>query len=124
MRALILAVALLATAGLHRGLAAQAGDEIERELRAMVAAPSPADRDRAVVRGFLERPEVAAAAARHGVDLDRARDRVGTLDAREARDLARRVEAAERQLVGGQVVITSSAIIIALLVVILLLLVD
>ena len=124
MRPLILAIALLATAGLPTELAAQASAEIESELRAMVEAPSPAERDRAVVRGFLERPDVEAAVASYGVDLKRARDRVGTLDASEANDLARRVEAVERQLAGGQVVITTSAIIIALLVVILLLLVD
>lgn len=124
MRGLMLALALLAAASLPEEIDAQANADVERELRALAAAPSPAERDRSVVRRFLERPDVRAAAEERGLDLDGARERIRTLDATSARDLAARVQDVERQLAGGQVVITSTAIIIALLVVILLILVD
>lgn len=127
MRTFTMVLALMLGASVHGELSAQElpdARDVERALRAMVVGPTSADRDRAVVRRFLERDDVRAAAAERGVDLDGARARVATLDAPAAADLAARVEDVDRQLAGGQVVITSTAIIIALLVVILLILVD
>ena len=127
MKAFTLALALLFTTSVGSELTAQElpyTQDIERDLRAMVAAPTSADIDRATVSRFLDRVDVRAAASGWKLDLDAASERVGTLNASSARDLAARIEDLDRQLAGGQVVITSTAIVIALLVVILLLVAD
>lgn len=115
------AVAVLALASEARAQEPRSA-AVEGELRAMVAQPSAADADRATVRDFLGRDDVRATAERSGLDLERLRRGVETLDAGAAADLADRTRAVEDDLdqVGGDtLVISSTAIIIALLVIIL-----
>lgn len=115
----ILAV-LFATGG---QLQAQDGTELsmDGELRAMVASPAPVDEDRQVLLAFLDSASVADTAASYGVDMERIKAGVATLDAATAETLAGHVrDADEQEQVGGDtIVISSTAIIIALLALIL-----
>jgi hypothetical protein len=117
---LLLCAALLFTAAPIHAQQADAATP-ESELRAMVTGETPDERDRATVAGFLERSDVGDVAAAHGLDTERLKDRVATLDANTARDLAERVQDVDQEaLVGGDaIVISSTAVIIALLVIIL-----
>lgn len=83
------------------------------------AATVAADRD--VIRRLLDRPEVQAIAGDVGLDLRRAKDAVGTLDADDLVNLAAQARQAEEGLAGGQsrITISTTLIIIALLVLIL-----
>jgi len=115
----ILAV-LFATGG---ELRAQDGTELsmDGELRSMVASPAPVDEDRQVLLTFLDSASVADTAASYGVDMERIKAGVATLDAATAETLAGHVrDADEQEQVGGDtIVISSTAIIIALLALIL-----
>ncbi|MDZ7780639.1 MAG: hypothetical protein U5R14_12020 [Gemmatimonadota bacterium] len=96
--------------------------DYEAELREMVAEPDPAERDREVVRDFLDRSDVADVVAEHGLDRERLEAGVSTLDADAAADLARQVRSMgeEAELVGGNtVVLSTSTIVIILLILIL-----
>jgi hypothetical protein len=77
--------------------------------------------DRAAVLRLLERAEVQAIAGDIGLDLRRAKDAVGTLDASELAGLASQARQAEEGLAGGQsrITISTTLIVIALLVLIL-----
>ncbi len=77
--------------------------------------------DRAAVLRLLERTEVQAIAGDVGLDLRRAKDAVGTLDASELAGLASQARQAEEGLAGGQsrITISTTLIVIALLVLIL-----
>jgi hypothetical protein len=77
--------------------------------------------DRETVLRLLERAEVQAIAGDIGLDLRRATDAVGTLDASELAGLAAQARQAEAGLAGGQsrITISTTLIIIALLVLIL-----
>jgi hypothetical protein len=87
----------------------------------MIADTDSAQPDHEVVRDFLERADVGAAVAAHGLDLERMKGAVGTLEADALADLARQVRALddEDQVGGNTIVISSTAVIIALLVLIL-----
>ena len=77
--------------------------------------------DREAVLRLLERAEVQAIAGDIGLDLRRAKDAVGTLDAGELAGVASQARQAEEGLAGGQsrITISTTLIIIALLVLIL-----
>jgi hypothetical protein len=96
--------------------------DTEAELREMVVAPTSADEDRALIRSFLDSEGVAAVAEDRGIDIESVKERVRTLGADDAADLAERVRQDTQQdpdLVGGDtLVISSTVIIIALLVII------
>lgn len=124
MRRTPIAFALLAALSFAPGVAAQsAGDRaLEQELRTMTAGETQADVQRANLDAFLERDDVAAAAAERGVDLDRVREGVATLEDSEVASLTSRIAEAvgDDDLVGGDTfVVTSSTVIIILLVIIL-----
>jgi hypothetical protein len=118
--AAVLAFATLVTLGTE-ARAQEAGDHpVEQELRGMVIDGDAATADRADIADFLEREDVQEAAAERGIDLERVKDGVRTLDAGEAASLAQRVQDVEERLAGGDTfVITSTTIIIILLVLIL-----
>jgi hypothetical protein len=96
---------------------------LEAELRAMVAEPTPADRDRQVVREFLDRVEVSDVATALGLDRERLETGVGTLEADAAADLGRQVRALEDEadLVGGDTIVISATTVIIILLIILIL---
>ena len=77
--------------------------------------------DREAVLRVLDHPEVAAVAARAGLDLARASAAVATLDANQLAQIAAQARQVDEALAGGQsrVVISTTLIIIALLVLIL-----
>jgi hypothetical protein len=76
--------------------------------------------DRETVLRLLERAEVQAIAGDIGLDLRRAKDAIGTLDASELAGLASQARQAQEGLAGGQsITISTTLIIIALLVLIL-----
>jgi hypothetical protein len=115
---LTLAAVFCASGGLQGQSSAQG---LEHELRAMIADTDSAQPDHEVVRDFLERADVGAAVAAHGLDLERMKGAVGTLEADALADLARQVRALddEDQVGGNTIVISSTAVIIALLILIL-----
>src|SRR5688572_4887249 len=78
--------------------------------------------DRETVMRLLDRPEVQSLAGEMGLDLQRAKSAVSTLDGRQLTDLAAQAQQAEEGLAGGQsrIVISTTLIIIVLLVIILL----
>ncbi len=80
------------------------------------------DVNRQVVRDVLERAEVRDAATRAGLDLERARDAVGTLTSDQLQEIADHARRVDATLAGGAstLVISTTTIIIILLVVILL----
>jgi len=125
MRPLTLILALAGMTGLGGDLQAQGtptGDVVD-ELRTMVAGQAQPDGDREAIRGFLDRADVERAATAHGLDAERLRAGVATLDTDAAQELARQartVEEDQDQVGGNTIVISSTAIIIALLVLILL----
>lgn len=91
--------------------------EVRDELRSLVTGAEDARADRAALVDFLERKDVEHAAGEGGIDLERLKDGVGTLDNGDASRLAERVRDVEDQLAGGNtVVLTSSTVIIILLV--------
>jgi len=118
----ILAVTVLFfAAGELQGQEAPASD-YEAQLRAMVAEPGAAERDREVVRDFLDRADVADLVAERGLDLERLKAGVSTIDSDVAADLSRHLRSAGEaaDLVGGNtIVISATTVIIILLVLIL-----
>lgn len=80
------------------------------------------DADRAEIREALERPEVREVATRIGIDLNRIKASIATLDDSDLRRVAAGARQVNQSFVGGAstVVISTTTIIIALLVVILL----
>lgn len=124
MRALSPVLALTLSLVLGGDLHAQATSthELEDELRMMVVEPSAVDRDREVVRDFLDRADVQEAIAASGLDRERLEARVGTLDDAAASDLAQQVTNLDEEgdLVGGNtIVISTTTVIIILLLLIL-----
>ncbi len=125
MRLVTKAMTLAALIALPVGVSAQEAPQAptqERTLNALTAQPAAAERARSTVSSFLDRADVKKVAEDHGIDLQRLREGVATLDDDAAADLARRVETADQQLahVGGDTfVISSTVVIIALLVIIL-----
>jgi len=97
--------------------------DLEAELRAMVAEPTPADRDRQVVRAFLDRVDVSDVVKALGLDRERLETGVNTLEADAAIDLARQVRALgdEADLVGGDTIVISATTLIIILLIILIL---
>jgi hypothetical protein len=95
--------------------------DLEAELRAMVAAPTPADGDRQVVREFLDRVDVSDVVTTLGLDRERLETGVNTLEADAAADLARQVRALgdEADLVGGDTIVISATTVIIILLIIL-----
>ncbi len=94
--------------------------QVREEVRSMVMEGSTAQADRAVVSDFLERSDVGRAASERGLDLERVKDGVQALSAKEASRLAQRVQEVDAYLAGGDTfVITSTTVIIILLVLIL-----
>ena len=92
-------------------------------LDALVAAQVAADEaNRQAVRDVLDRREVQDVAAGAGLDLERARQAVGTLDGAELQEIADQARRVDASLAGGAstLVISTTTIIIILLVVILL----
>ena len=81
--------------------------------------------DRETVLRLLDRPEVQSVAGDAGLDLRRAKDAVGTIDAKELTDIAAQAAQVEQALAGGQssVTISTTFLIIGLLVLILLVLI-
>ena len=117
-----LVLSLLALPGALNAQDAPAHDEVRTELREIAASPTSSQADRALLDGFLESSRVQEVAQGMGIDLGLLQDRVATLGADEANDLAERVRDAgqEAPLAGGDTfVITSTTVIIALLVIIL-----
>ena len=78
--------------------------------------------ERETVMRLLDRPEVRKMAGEMGLDLQRAKGAVSTLDGQQLTDLAAQAQQAEDGLAGGQsrVTISTTLIIIVLLVIILL----
>lgn len=78
--------------------------------------------DRETVMRLLDRPEVQALAGDMGLDLQRAKSALSTLEGRPLTELAAQAQQAEEGLAGGQsrVVISTTLIIVVLLVIILL----
>jgi hypothetical protein len=77
--------------------------------------------DRGAVHEALNRPEVRDMAARLGIDLERAKSAVATMNGLELEQAAAAARQVNQTLVGGAtVVITATTIIIALLVILLL----
>jgi hypothetical protein len=91
--------------------------------RAVDGASTPARADRAALEELLARPQTKAAAARYGLDLQRARDAVATLHGAELARLGSQARQLNDALAGGSetVVISTTTIIIALLVLIIIL---
>jgi hypothetical protein len=117
---LALALSLVLGGELHAQQAP--ANEVEAELRMMVVEPSAVDRDRQVVRDFLDRVDVQEAIAASGLDEERLEARVGTLDDDVVADLARQVRDVDEEgdLVGGNtIVISTTTVIIILLLLIL-----
>lgn len=124
MRALspVLALTLILVLGGELHAQETSTHELEAELRMMVAEPSAVDRDREVVRDFLDRADVREAIAASGLDRERLEARVGALAAAAATDLARQVTSVDQEgdLVGGNtIVLSTSTVIIILLLLIL-----
>jgi hypothetical protein len=98
-------------------------DNTVSELRELVVGPTKSDEDGELVRAFLDSDGVVDVAHDRGIDLERVKERIRTLEEDELADLADRVRQETQQdpnLVGGDTfVISSTAVIIALLVVIL-----
>ncbi len=94
--------------------------QIDRTLTTRVTAASA---DRAALLRLLDRPETRSVAGRYGVDLERARDAVGTLDGPELARLGSRARDLNAALAGGSdtIVISTTTLIIALLVLIIIL---
>jgi hypothetical protein len=97
--------------------------DLEAELRAMVAEPTPADRDRQLVREFLDRVDVNDVVSALGLDRERLETGVNTLEADAAADLVRQVRALgdEADLVGGDTIVISATTVIIILLIILIL---
>jgi hypothetical protein len=92
-------------------------------LDALVAGQVRADHaDRQIVRDVLSRSEVREVAAKAGLDLERAKQAVSTLDGAELQEIAAHARYVDASLSGGAstIVISTTTIIIILLVVILL----
>lgn len=114
--------ALLAVAG--PAAAQQAHVVSTRQIdRTVRRASTPAAADRAALRRLLARPETKRLADRYGLDLQRARDAVATLDGPELAELGQRARRIDAGLAGGAstIVISSTTIIIALLVLVIIL---
>ena len=79
------------------------------------------DANRKVVHDVLSRSEVREVAAKAGLDLERARQAVSTLDGAELEEIAAHARRVDARLSGGAstLVISTTTIIIILLVVIL-----
>jgi hypothetical protein len=94
--------------------------EVDQAVR---TASTPAAAERAALRRVLARPETEALAARYGLDLERARDAVATLDGPELARLGARADRLDAALAGGSdtIVISTTTLIIALLVLIVIL---
>lgn len=124
MRALSPVLALTLSLVLGGDLHAQEASthELEDELRMMVVEPSAVDRDRDVVRDFLDRADVQEAIAESGLDRQRLEARVGTLDDDAAADLARQLENVDQEgdLVGGNTIVLSTTTVIIILLVLIL----
>lgn len=123
MRTRIFILTLAAVFCVSGGLQGQeaSAQGLDHELRAMIADAASAQPDHEVVRDFLDRADVGAAVAAHGLDPERMKVAVGTLDADALADLARQVRALddEDQVGGNTIVISTTAVIIALLILIL-----
>jgi len=92
-------------------------------LDALVADQVRADQaNRQIVRDVLSRSQVREVAAKAGLDLERAKQAVSTLDGAELQEIAAHARHVDASLSGGAstVVISTTTIIIILLIVILL----
>ena len=84
----------------------------ENVLRQLASEPVQVEQDRQVVLDFLERAEVRETGQSHGLDVDRMKDGVRTLDPDATRNLAQRVRTlqSESALVGGDTVRAAPAV--------------
>lgn len=123
---LIAACAILVPLASARPATAQEGHAVtEGQLDRLIESRTiETERDRDALRRFLNREDVQGVAAEAGLDLERAKDGIATLDDDEVGRLAERVEETETALADNTIVISSTAIIIALLVLILILVAD
>jgi len=124
VRRLTMGLALAALTALPATLTAQEapGRDAAADLRAMATQPSAAERDRALVRGFLESDRVRRVAEDRGMDVRALEEGVAALDDAATADLAERIRSTQDTAahVGGDTfVISSTVVIIALLVIIL-----
>ena len=80
-----------------------------------------ADQDRETVRLFLQRGDIRAIAGKYGVDIQRAENAIGTMNAADLASVAAKVRQANEALAGGQstITISTTVIIIVLLLIIL-----
>jgi CO dehydrogenase/acetyl-CoA synthase alpha subunit len=123
----IMTVALVSIIGGSSDVSAQdvteeaATEAAVQSLRQLAAAPSPGAADRIVIREFLERDDVRAAADGRGIDLTRVAQAAATIDDEAAADMADRIRDLEEEaLAGGDtLVISASTVVIVLLVLIL-----
>jgi len=69
--------------------------------RAVQRKATPAAADRAALQRLLARPEARQLADRYGLDLERARDAVATLDGPELAELGSRAREIDAGLAGG-----------------------
>ena len=116
-----LLLALTATFALAPTLAAQEAPETDarNELRTMATEASETD-DRAALLEVLDREDVRAIAEERGVDMDRVKDGVRTMDVGDVNRIADRVLDSDGQLAGGDtIVISATTVIIVLLLLIL-----
>lgn len=124
---LIAAGAILVSLGMAPSAEAQEAKHVvtEDQLNRMIESrAADTENDREAVRRFLDREDVRDAAGTVGVDVEKMKDGVSTLDDAEAAGLADRVEETEAALAQNTVVISTTAIIIGLLVLILILVAD
>lgn len=92
--------------------------------RALVEQAAGDEAQRATVRRVLEREDVAALAARMGLDLADARSAVATLSGVHLAQAAERAAALDTALVGGQNTIVISVTTLLLILIIVILLAD
>lgn len=96
----------------------------EAEMDAMVSERAAAtDADREAIRALLRHPEVRKVAEGSGLDIQRAEDAVGVLDASAVERLGPTARQLDEALAGegGTIVISTTTLIIALLVLIIIL---
>ncbi|MGK7312091.1 MAG: DUF6627 family protein [Candidatus Longimicrobiales bacterium M2_2A_002] len=116
-----LLLALAATFAFAPTLTAQEAPEADarNELRTLVTEADGAD-DRAALLEVLDREDVRAVAEERGVDMDRVKDGVRTMEIGDVSRIADRFLDSDGQLAGGDtLVISATTVIIILLLLIL-----
>ena len=115
-------LALAATFAFAPALTAQEAPEADAraELRSMVTEEASAADDRDALLDVLDREDVQEVAAERGVDMDRVKDGLRTMEPGDISRIADRFLDSEGQLAGGDtLVISATTVIIVLLLLIL-----